>query len=178
MAVGDTILFQRRLDNYPPADGWALNYILTDLQTNQAVPTLVSTAVGQNHQISQNNFAAVLDPGDYIFSGYAVLGAERHEIYRAVLTLTPDFADNTALGPLKTEAQEMIEILRTSLKQLYVQQFQETDVQKNKFVMQKQGEVLKSLQYWKEMRLNEIQLERARNGKPSGAVSAPVFCIG
>jgi hypothetical protein len=177
IAAGDTLLFQRRLPDYKASQGWSLTYILSDLQSNQVL-TFPSAAAGDDHLISINAFAAALQADDYILAGYAVNGAERHEIYRAVLTLSSDFADNTAQGPQQTEAQEMIAILRDSLKALYRQQFQETDVQRNKFVMQKQGEVLQQLQYWKEMRLNEIQLERARNGKASGAVSVPRFCIG
>jgi hypothetical protein len=177
MAAGDTLSFVRCLPDYPASGGWSLQYILTDLNANQAL-TFTSAASGNDHAVDEDNFAVGLQSADYILAGYAIKAEARHQIYRAVLTLTPDFADNAAQGPQKTEAQEMLEILRQALKDLYVQRFQSTKVQHNEFVMQKQREVLEQYQFWKEMRLNEIQLDRVRNGKASGAVSAPRFCIG
>lgn len=175
--AGDTLEFTRSLPDYLPADGWSLAYVLTRRDTGEKLAACGSAADGDGHKISVADFAGGLDPGAYILTGSAALGAERHQIYYGELELTADLADGEATGPVLTEAQEMIASLRSSLKELYKQVFSETDIQRNKLVWNNQAQVLESLKYWKEMRLVEIQQERARNGRPTGRTSEPVFRI-
>jgi hypothetical protein len=179
-AAGDTLLFQRYLPKFLPGDGWSIRYVLTDLK---AIPvkefdSVVSPLEGSMHLVDIDDFASDLEAGEYVLTGQAVNGAEKHQIYYGTLTLQPDLADGAGDQPVQTEAQEMIVLLRNSLKELYKKLFQETDVQRSRFVMQKQKEVREELAYWKEVRQNEIQQERARNGRPIGNVSVPVFNIG
>lgn len=176
-AAGDTLSFTRTLPDYPAGDGWALTYVLTSL-AGEKLATVTSTADGDNHKVYQDDFAITLDQGDYLLTGQVKNGAEDYTIYRGVLTLQADLTDGTASQPQKTEAQEMIDILRDSLKDLYRQKFSVTNVQHNQFVLQKQSEVLEQWKYWKEVRNNEIQWERAQAGKPTGAVRLPVFNVG
>lgn len=179
-AAGDTLLFQRYLPKFLPGDGWSIHYSLTDLNSNQVKQfnSAVSTLDGSMHLVDIDDFASDLDAGEYVLTGQVVNGAEKHQIYYGTLTLQPDLADDAGSQSIKTEAQEMIELLRNSLKELYKKLFQETDVQRSRFVMQKQKEVREELAYWKEVRLNEIQMERVRNGRPAGNVTDPIFNVG
>lgn len=184
-ASGDSLIFQRYLPNYLPSDGWSIAGVLSQNSDAGALPKAnfesATDPTGRLHLVNVPNFGAGLDSGAYIFSEEIVNAGtgERHQIYYADnFMLGPNLAAGLATGSQQTMAQQMVGILFTSLKQLYVQQFQETDVQRNRFVMQKQQEVRKELQYWLAMRQNEVQHERARNGQPSGAVAEPIFMIG
>jgi hypothetical protein len=178
-AAGDTLAFQRYLPAYLPAAGWSLRYVLTDTNTGNSLATFDSTTSTTDptcHAVSVNNFAADIEQGDYILTGQAVnISGEKNQIYYAELTIQPNLADGTATAPILTTAQKMISTLEKSLADLYVQKFQETDVQRNRFVMQKQGEVLKNLQYWYEKRMNELAMERIRNGRSNPNDLMPVF---
>lgn len=174
---GDTLLFEKCLPAYTPAEGWSMEYVLTSADGNQKATVLSAESDG-NHRIYAEDWAAAVTPGAYVLSGFVVNGAVRHQVYYSALTLTPDLVGvTTDAGSLKTEAEEFIEILRVTLKDLYKSSFRETDVQKSKFIRQKMSDVREELAYWKEMRVNEIQCQRARNGRPTGAVSLPVFMI-
>lgn len=178
-AAGDSLVFQRYLPAYLPADGWSLHYVLTDPNSGNQLATFASTPSTTDptvHAVSVNGFAADVDQGDYILTGQAVnVSGEKAQIYYAELTIQPDLADGAATAPILTTAQKMIIQLESSLAKLYAQQFQETDVQRNRFVMQKQGEVLQNLQYWYEKRMNELAMERMRNGRGNPNDLMPVF---
>ena len=189
IAAGDSLIFQRNLPNYLPSKGWSIQGTLTLPMPNgggRVVAQFVSVpdSTNQYHLVNVPNFAAAIDAGNYIFSEEIVCAAggespgEKHQIYfNDNFNLGDNLAGGVGAAPL-TEAQQMLAILYTSLKQLYVKQFSETDVQRNRFVIQKQAEVRKELQYWLAVRQNEVQIENVRNGRPSGAVSVPVFNIG
>lgn len=178
-AAGDSLAFQRYLPNYLPSDGWSLHYTLTDPNAGVALTgfnSTVSTTDATCHSVSVNNFAADIAQGDYILTGEAVnISGEKNQIYYAELTIRPNLDGGMAGAPILTTAQKMIAILEKSLADLYVQKFQETDVQRNKFVMQKQTEVLANLQYWYEKRMNEVAMERMRNGRSNPNDLMPVF---
>ena len=180
-AAGDSLIFQRYLPAYRPADGWSLHYVLTDLQGNEkaACDSAPNPANAQAHLVDVDGFAATLDDGDYILTGQAVnVSGEKHQIYYAALTLQPDLSDGAGAGPVQTEAQEMIALLRDTLKSLYKLKFAETEDLRSKFRIQDQTKVLGDLKYWKEVRASEIQQERVRNGRSPGNFTVPVFHIG
>ena len=176
-SAGDTLLFAKYLPKYLPSDGWSVEYQLTD-EGGVLRATALSTADNDMHKVLEDDFAASCDAGDYILTGYAIKDAERHQIYYGELTLTPDFASGSAQPPQKTEAQEMIETIRASLKDLYSSPLEETDVQGSRFRMAKAESLRNELAFWKEVRNNEIQQARARAGLPPGNVITPIFNIG
>jgi hypothetical protein len=184
-AAGDTLLFQRYLPDYLPANGWFIKYTLTNPNTGLAAATfntVVNPVDATAHLANVAAFARALAPGDYLLVGRVQNTSnaitEQHQVYYGALTLQPDLADGGATAPVLTEAQEMITLLRDTLKQLYALQFAETEVQRNRFKLQDQQKVLEDLKYWKEVRFNEIAQERVRNGQASGMISVPVFSIG
>ena len=177
-SAGDTLIFERSLDNYTIADGWALTYVLTDL-TGKKVAAVVSVADGDYHKIYQQNFAAGLDEGDYIFSGEAInaVSGDKRSIYVGVLTLGADLTDGTASQSQKTDAQVMIETLRDTLTNLYKSKFSETDVNRSRFVSQKLSEALEAYKYWKEVRMSELRSLRALQGHPTGERVQPILKV-
>lgn len=179
-ACGDTLYFTRYLPAYTSADGWALEYALTNLG-GQQVATFNGVADDKgNFKISVENFAVELPPGQYILAGYIVNAGKgyRHQIFYGNFKLTPDLLDGTASTSLKTEAQEMLDIIRPTLKQIYGDWMAETDVQRNRFLKQQLDKVRAEYVYWKEARMIELENERARNGQPLRRISQPSFSIG
>lgn len=178
-AAGDTLAFQRYLPAYLPSYGWSLHYVLTNPATAELLTSFdstVSTTDATCHAINVANFAAALEMGDYILTGQAVnVSGEKEQVYYAELTLQPNLASGTSTAPILTTAQKMITLLEKSLADLYIQRFQETDVQRSKFVMQKQTEVLANLQYWYEKRQHELRAESIRNGRGNPNDLMPVF---
>ena len=184
-AAGDTLLFQRYLTDYLPANGWFIKYTLTDPNSGLAVAsfnTIVNPVDATAHLANVAAFARAVAAGSYLLVGRVQntngANTEQHQVYYGELTLQPDLADGGATAVVLTEAQEMIALLRDTLKQLYALQFAETEVQRNRFKLQDQQKVLEDLKYWKEVRFNEIAQERVRNGQPSGMISVPVFAVG
>ena len=182
---GDTLLFQRSLPDYLPSDGWALRLTITQPLPQGAlkVAEAVSVADSTNsvHTFNVPDFCAALEAGVYVLSEvvFNQSTGEKHQIYHDdEFNIGDDLDSGLVVGPILTEAQEMIALLRASYKALIQQQFASTNVQHNEFVLQKQGEVLDQLKYWKNMRINEIQMERAKNGQKPGNVQEAVFCIG
>lgn len=181
-AAGDTLIFQRFLPKYMPANGWSIRGVVTDEATGNQIAAFVSTPSASSpeaHYINVPDFLGGIPDGACILSEEAVnTSGEKHQIYYAPLVVTPDLNDGQAGVPLWTEAQEMIFTLRASLKKLYAAPFVETDVQRNRFRTQAIKDMLEQLKFWKDMRQNEIQIENVRNGRPAGNVVQPVFMIG
>lgn len=180
-ASGDSLIFQRYLPDYLPANGWALRYTLTSLAANIGVKVedINSQAQGDSHLINVNAFAAGLDAGDYLLVGFAVNGAERHQIYYGELTLVPDLADGTAVTkPLTTHAQRMITVLETQMEKLAAHSLRESDVQRSRFVWERRGEVLDLLNFYRERRNYELKLLAVANGHGNQNQIVPRFNCG
>jgi hypothetical protein len=182
---GDTLLFNRNLPNYLPSAGWSIHLTVTQVLPNAghvaAQAVSVPDATNAFHTFNVPNFAAGLDAGLYILSEEVVNAntGEKHQIYyNDNFLIGPDLGDGLSSASVKTEAQQMLEVISSTLKDLYKQKFTETDVQRNRFVLQKTTEALNDYKFWWHRRQQEIQFENVRNGRPSGAVSEPVFCIG
>lgn len=177
-ASGDTLIFERSLDNYDAGQGWSLSYALTDLNGVQKA-TVNSVADGDYHKVYQQNFALGLDEGDYIFSGEAINAntGDKRQIYVGVLTLTSNLKDGLATKAQKTDAQIMLDTLRDTLINLYKSKFNVTDVNRSKFISQSWTEALTAYQYWKEVRMNEIRAMRALQGSDTGERVVPILKV-
>lgn len=184
-AAGDSLVFNRRLPDYLPSNGWAVRLTVSKVQDVGAPPvvSIVSAPDATNafHQFNVNGFLQGSPNGVYILQEevFNAGTGEKHQIYfNDNFVLLPDLADGAASANVKTTAQQMLELIVCTLKELYKAKFTETDVQRSRFVLQKTKDALEDYQYWKEVRQNEIQMERARNGRPPGNVCQPVFAIG
>lgn len=174
-ASGDTLLFQRFLPAYLPADGWSLLYTLTNGAGNEVFQfaSAQSTVDLTCHAINVPNFGAGLDAGDYVLSAQAVnlagnagkgiAAGEKHTIYYAELTLDPDLADGLAGAPVETFMQSMIPILEAKIKRLEAYDLTETDAARSKYVVEQRAQAWE--RYWRllEFRNYEKKNERANN---------------
>lgn len=177
-ACGDTLLFQRYLRDYLPSAGWSLHYEIRGgaSPTNQPL-AFDSAASGDYHLIDVDGFAAAAIPGDYELVGYAIKGAERHQIYDGELRLLPDGTSADDTGPVKTHAQKMVELLEAGLERLAQHEIDESNVEKAQFIRAKRLDLEKQLAINKEIRANEVRHERIRNGQASGQFISPRLSI-
>ncbi|GAB2507163.1 hypothetical protein [Microbulbifer agarilyticus] len=111
--AGDSVRWSRRLSDYPPADGWALEYKLVSLGQSHTIDT---TASGDEYQVSlagaaTSNWAA----GDYHLVPMVSKGADRHSLdpIRVVVKPNPASAsydprsfDEKVLAELETLLQK------------------------------------------------------------------------
>lgn len=190
-AAGDTLKFQRSLPNYSPGDGWAIRLTVTDPASGAIVTQIVSTPDATNtyHTFNVPNFLAATDAGGYVLSEDVVNAAgnatngiaagEKHQIWfddQFMVTASPDAG--LPVGPIKTEAQLKITNISATLDSLYGRLNKETDVQRNRFILQDIEKMETSFKFWTARRDQEVQQENIRNGRASGANSVAVFAIG
>lgn len=174
-AAGDSLIFQRYLPDYLPSEGWELEYTLTD-GAGVVRAEVTSTDSNDYHLVDQDGFAAGLAAARYVLAGFATKDAERHQIYYGEFTLTADLTANAA-ADITTHAQRMVGLLEASLERLAAHELSETDVERSKIVRAKRQEILDQLKYYRELRAWEIKQENIRNGRPSGALIAPLLRI-
>jgi len=179
--AGDTLLLNRNLPDYLPSDGWVYRLTVTQPLPNgsQVVAQVDGTADGNLHTFNVVNWLSAQADGIYILTGSVVKASgERHQVYHndAFIVSTSDAAGAASVN-IKTEAQQMLEIILDTLKELYKRKYTETDVQRNKFVLQKSSEALADYKFWFAKRQQEIQQQNVRNGRSSGAVQEPIFRI-
>lgn len=191
--AGDTLLFQLDLPRWLPSDGWQAQLTIRANTGNGStqIAQVVSQPdiTNQFHVFNIPNFLGNQASGIYTAAieiinaagnaGINVAAGEKH-----LISMQPDFEllDNLTSGAnvtaQKTEAQEMIEILRETLKGMYRLKYSETESDRNRFNLKEETKVLDSLKYWKEMRLHEIQMERVRNGQNPQNIVGVRFNIG
>jgi hypothetical protein len=176
-ACGDSLVFERALRDFLPSAGWTLHYQLRGVNGEQAVPDFTSTASGDVHLIDVDGFAAAVEPGDYLLVGYAVNGAERHQIYYGELTLSANLGGNASAPDQTTHAQRMIPLLEAQLERLAQHELDDSNVQQTEFRRVKRLDLERQLGINKEIRANEIAAQNVRNGRGSGREVRTIFAI-
>ena len=193
--AGDSLVFQISLPSFLPSDGWSVQLTVTQNTPNgaQKVAQVASAPDSTNtfHTFNTPAFCAGLPAGQYVLSeevinlaGNSALvppiaAGTKHQIYFADdFELQEDLGDGLATGTQLTEAQINLAALNTTYRQLMALKFAETEDLRSRFRIQDQSKVLQDIKYWKNIRILEIQKERARNGQNPGNVQEAVFCIG
>lgn len=175
-AAGDTLEFQRSLPDYSSANGWSLLYELRagngDVAANAA-----SSASGASHLIEVDDFAAGVEPGDYVLVGFVVNGSERHQIYYSALTVLADLGTQASAGPITTHAQRMIPLIEAQLERLALHELDTSNVQDTELRRVQRMELTKQLAWNKEIRQNEINHQNMRNGRGNGNLITTRFAI-
>lgn len=177
-AAGDSLIFMRHLIEFPASQGWSLEYALFADTGGPAVANFQSTALADDHSVDIDAFAKGFAAGEYVLAGYAVNGAERHQIYRGEFHIGSDFESGGVVADQTTHAQRMIPLLETKLERLEAMDFSETDVQRNRFVIEQRNQITARLREYKEIRHNELQREAVKNGKTAVDRAVPFFQIG
>ena len=165
-AAGDTLIFQRYLRDYLPANGWSLLY---EVRGAQIPITFVSVASNNYHSVTVvGNVTALWPACEAVLAGFAVNGAERHQIYYGEFQIFPNEGALPNQAPQTTHAQRMITLLESSLEKLAKHELEETDVQQTRIIRAKRLDLERQLAINKHIRMDEIAQENIRNGRPSG----------
>lgn len=179
-AAGDTLIFEKFLHGYLPADGWSIAGTVTDPNSAKAVANYVSTQSTtdpDSHAVNVPNFAAAVPQGEYILSEEVINATtgEKHQIYYGGLVIGPDLNDQTATAPILTFAQQMINALQAALLAMASDTLIETDVQRNRFRKITEEDKRRQLFIWEERRMNEVNKEGIANGRRNTNDFEPVF---
>ena len=182
---GDTLIYQRNLPNYLPSAGFAIQLTVTKPTPQaakiQAQAISVPDATNSFHTFNVVGFCAGAEEGHYVLSEEVFNAAtgERHQIsYADDFLLGPDLNDGLATKPIETVAQRKLRLLHASHDQLIQLKFSETEDLRSRFKIQDEEKILNEIKYWTEVRHNEIQMERVRNGQSPGNFTVPIFRIG
>lgn len=173
LAAGDTLAFSRQLPDYPATDGWSMLYTISG---NNAPPLqFQSVASGSAHSLSvPAGTTAQLLPGDYVLTGYAIKGDERYQVYYGALTVT----ENTVTEQVqKTFAQQMVEKLEAVMLGAADDNLLESRIGETLFKYLSPEQLRAEHGYWKTVRRQEIAMERARAGLPTGNKIRPVLRV-
>lgn len=165
-AQGDTLSFSRKLCNFPATDGWSLTY---ELRGGSQPIEFTSTATNQDHTILVDAATtATWLPGDYTMAGYAIKATERHQFYLATIVITPNFPQVLGNAPEKTFAQKMIEQLEEAMLSKASGDLKSSAVGDTRFEFWTMEEMRSEHGYWSQVRKNEIAIQNAKMGRPTG----------
>lgn len=181
VSAGDTLQWERYLSQYYPSNGWSINYVITGGILGDAVVSFTTTAANDNSNshlayVSPSSTSGWI-PGYYVLTGYVQNGTDRFEVYRGVIQATANATTAAPGAPVTTHTQRMIVLLENTLETLAANAILESDVEKARFLREKRLDVERQLAINKELRANEVAIENARNGKPTGANITPQLSI-
>jgi hypothetical protein len=167
IAAGDSLIFRRRLPEFPAAAGWSLTYSLfasNGQATDVSIDSTPVTGTVYDYLMTENNFAATLPAGIYVLVGYAENNnGEKHQIYRANLTLTENLSAGKPVKNLLWFEQQMVNDLQESLRRSVRNELQETDVQRVRILRKRTVEIRTELAFWEERLHHRQQMEQMRN---------------
>lgn len=185
-AAGDTLSFNKKLPAYIPSQGWAIQLTVSKALPQggaQKIAQIVSVPDHTNsfHTFVVPQFLAAVQVGVYILSEEAVNagnGGEQHQIYfNDGFIVGPNLAGGAA-GQVKSRWEILLDTQFASLMEMEQNILQETDQQRNHFVMQQRDKLLERIKWTISKVKNEKDIEKARNGNPPGNVQEPIFLIG
>ena len=170
-AAGDTLAWQRNLRDYPAGAGWSLDY---EMRGGAQAISFRSAAQGDSHLISvpMATTAGWL-AGDYILVGFAVSANERHQIYYGDCKIWPDAQAMAGDAPVKTFAQQMVEKIEAVLLGTATSDILESRIGETLFRYLTPEQLQNQHGYWVNVRRNEIAMQRARAGLPTGTKIRP-----
>ncbi len=164
-SAGDTLQFTRTLHQYPASQGWSLLY---ELRGGTQALSFTSTASGDSHSIYvAPATTATWTPGDYVLTGYATNGTDRHQIYYGDLPLHENKVTAPGNAPELTFAQKMIAQIEATLL-AKADDLSSASLGETRFTFLTPEELRKEHGYWTTVRRQEIAKERAKMGLPTG----------
>lgn len=174
-AAGDTLTFTRSISDYLASAGWALTY---ELRGGSQPIEFASIADGDSHKVTVTAaVTATWLPGDYVLAGYAIKGAERHQIYVGDFPVSADFQSSPGDEPVTTFAQRMVEKLELVMEGKADNDLLESRIGETMFKYLSPAELRTEHGYWVSVRRQEIAKERAKSGLPTGNKIRPMFRV-
>lgn len=191
---GDTLLFQRSLPDFLPADGWAIRLTVTQNLPNAAkkVADVLSAPDSTNnyHVFNVPNFLAGVAAGTYVLAeeiinaaGNAALnppvaaGTKQQISVQPYFLVQDDLADGLGTAPVISQNQQDLTAaygLRSSMLQF---RFAETEDLRSRFSEKKLSDVNNLISELEEKVIWEKRAARAANGQPDGSTTEPVLRI-
>lgn len=181
LAAGESLIFNRHLDDFDGSQGWALTY---NLRGGSQAITFSSTPLIAGSSDYQINVPAATTagwlPGDYLLSGLAINATnanETHEFCLVAFTLTPNEAALPGDAPQTTHYQRVLAMLEAVIEGKANHDILESKIE---------GTVIgrippKDIQAWRDRyfryRQNEIDGQRAKSGLKSRNKIRPRFNI-
>lgn len=112
LTAGDSWAWDRSFSAFPAADGWSLTYHLR----GAASLDIAAAVAGAGFEVRvPATSTSALPAGSYRLAGYASNGAERIEVYNAVLTVLPNFAAAGADAGL-SHAERTLRIIEAAIE--------------------------------------------------------------
>lgn len=175
IAAGDTLSFTKKLGNYPAGQGWSITY---EMRGGAQAIEFKTTASGDDHvaNVAPATTATWLS-GEYVLVGYVGNGVDRFQIYEGQLVVEENRQGAAGDVPEKTFAQKQIEILEQTISTLNAAALKASRSGDAMFQYTELEEARKEWGYWKEVRANEIKVQRSREGKPTGNKIRPSMRI-
>ncbi len=176
LVAGDTLAFNRSLPDYPASQGWSLLY---ELRGGAQPISFQSTPInGDAHSLSVDAATtATWLAGDYVLSGFAINGAERHRIYYASCPIRPNAVAEPGDVPKQTFTQKMIANLEAVMLGSASDDLLESRIGDTQFRYLSPLELRTEYAFWKEIRRQEVARQRAANGLPTGNKIRPLFKV-
>ena len=177
---GDSLWYVRHLPEMPSEQGWFLEDVLYAENGNIAVPLFRSVENTNNpndasHEFQVNPFAEGLDAGNYTLVSCATNGTYRHEIYRGLLILTPNYANGEAMGDQTPYELKMVRISRELLMREMRNPIIESDVQRMRFQREKREALRTEVCFWEERYKWYLDRQKIRNGQPDPSLIRVAF---
>lgn len=165
--AGDTMLFQRYLRDYTPQNGWSLSY---EIRGGGQPIVFVSAALGDYHAVEVDPAVTLLwVPSQCVLVGFAVnVTGERHQIYYHELQIFTNEGAQQNIAPQTTHSQRMITLLEGQLEKLAAHAIDESNIEQTQIARVKRLDLERQLAINIHKRMNEIEMENVRNGRPSG----------
>jgi hypothetical protein len=175
LVAGDTLSFSRKLGDYLAGDGWSLTY---ELRGGAQAIEFSSTANGADHVLLvAAAVTATWLPAEYILAGYAIKGAERHQIYLGTLSVTENLQAAAGNVPEQTFAQKMVNALEAVMLGKAANDLTESTINETRFRYLTPEQLRIEHGYWLGVRRNEVAAQRARAGLPTGNKIRPRMCV-
>jgi hypothetical protein len=177
--AGTTLLWQRHLHQYPASQGWSLQYSLIGLG---AQITFTSVPDGDSHTITVPAAitSAWLPTDGAKLSGYAINAGppvQQFAIYYQTCPVRPNLVNPPENQPSKTFNERVIEMLENLYLTKSNDDLVKVHVGDQAFQFETKREIWDALQLARIARKTEIDIERAKNRKPSRRRIIPVISI-
>ncbi len=185
IAAGETVLFERRLPDYPASQGWAITY---SMRGQIAAIEFTSVADGDSHSVNvPAATTATWAVGEYILAGVVINAAgsvadgiaagETHQIYYGALTVTQNVAAAPGNAPETTHYQRMVSALQQVMEGKALHDIKTSRIEMTMIERIDPKDYADFYAKYYRLRQNEIDDQRAKNGQPSRNKVKPIFLI-
>lgn len=165
ITAGDTLIWTRRLIEYPASGGWVLKYALR----GPAVIDITSTADGDDHLVTiPSNQDPALIQGNFSIQGYVEKTGERHTVYSGHLKVNQNLVSAVAGHDGRTHAARVIDAIEALIEGRATADQQEMVVDGDRLVKTPFEMLIKIRQRYRVELSAEKRKERRKQGRSSG----------